>query len=516
MISRLVKLVDGKQTQKAGLISLAAIIGLSAIGLPAQSAPPVGAKPAANPQARTAGKQAQSIQQQRLVQYKKEVARRGGGKSYFRDFSNKDILLVMPDAKAEKDDLKQAFEDAHGTVLGAIGTGPMKVLIVQAEKGKSQELEKKLSKDKKNFKAISFNKRVTADYVPTEPRMSSSWQLPVMNCYKAWDVGYATLAQFGQRSRIAVLDTGCSWQGDTGVTPSWGADVSGIHKEIGEKVEDALDGFLGTGLFSDDVEDIDKEMEGWANRAQTLSMGIMDNNGHGTWVAAAAAGRQNGKNSVGIAPGANIYPIKICDAPFGGQASADELSLVAGMVIAINSGARIVNVSYSNMNDKDMEVLHEMFKYFYYHKNGLIYVSAGNDGTVKDFDDCPYLDTVSALQEVVVIPGKPAPLRLVDMLATNGGWAASSGRCVDFAAPGLDIPVSNPDGTGATVSGSSFSSPIVAGVAALILSINPKLTNKQVQSIMIQSCHGVSGGRSSKFGFGMPDAEKACKLAQSM
>lgn len=101
------------------------------------------------------------------------------------------------------------------------------------------------------------------------------------------------------------------------------------------------------------------------------------------------------------------------------------------------------------------------------------------------------------------------------MLATNGGWAASSGRCVDFAAPGLDIPVSNPDGTAASVSGSSFSSPIVAGVAALILSINPKLTNKQVETILVNSCHGVNG-RNTKFGYGMPDAEKAVKMAQSM
>lgn len=505
-------MVGGNQGQKAGLVSLAAIIGLSAIALPAQSAPPASGTPAPkNSQAQTKMSNAQ-----RLALYKKEVARRGGGKSYFRDFSKEDILLVMPTPGAKKDDLKEAFEDVHGTVLGVMGTGPMKVLIVKAEKGKSHEMERKLSKDKKNFKAISFNKRATADYVPSEPRMSESWHLPVMNCYEAWNVGRGTIAQNGQRSRIAVLDTGCSWQGDTGVTPSWGADVSGIHKDIGEKVDDALDGFLGTGLFSDDVEDIEKDMEKWANKAQTLSMGINDNNGHGTWVASTAAGRENGKNSLGIAPGADIYPIKIADAAYGARASADEMALVAGMVIAINSGARIVNISYSDMNNADdYEVLHEMFKYFYYHKNGLIFVSAGNDGQVKDFDDCVYLNTVSALQEVKVIPGKPAPLRLVDMLATNGGWAASSGRCVDFAAPGLDIPVSNPDGTAASVSGSSFSSPIVAGVAALILSINPKLTNKQVETILVNSCHGVNG-RNTKFGYGMPDAEKAVKMAQSM
>ena len=169
------------------------------------------------------------------------------------------------------------------------------------------------------------------------------------------------------------------------------------------------------------------------------------------------------------------------------------------------------------MNDKEgLKVLHELFKFYYYKKNGLIFVSAGNDGTVKPWDDCVYLNTVAALQETKATKaGEQPPLKAVDSKATGGGWAASSGKHVDFAAPGLDIAVTNPDGTSTALGGSSFAAPLVAGLAALIISINPRLTNKQVESILVSSCRGVSG-RNQQFGFGMPDAEKAVKLAKSM
>lgn len=44
MIRRLTKLVDGKRIEKVGILSLAAIIGLSSLGLPAYSAPQTNGK----------------------------------------------------------------------------------------------------------------------------------------------------------------------------------------------------------------------------------------------------------------------------------------------------------------------------------------------------------------------------------------------------------------------------------------------------------------------------------------
>ncbi len=487
MNNRLTKLIDSKQFKKAAALSLASIIGLSStFGLSAKSAPETA----------------------------KKENRHHSNYRGCPDLSRQDLLVVMPNANADSDDLKDALENVHGTVVGSIGKGNLKVLVVKAEKGKAEETEAKLSKDTKNFRAVNANHRIKADWVPTDPTASQAWHLRKMNCMKAWDLTLGKLGQNGQRARIAVLDSGCSWQGDTGVG-SGGADVTGVHRDIAEKLEDEMDGFLGTGLFGDDVEDLDKEMEYWANRAQTLSMGVQDNHGHGTWVAAAAAGRENGKCSVGVAPSADIYPIKIADGAMGTQIYTDDISLISGMVVALNCGARIVNISYSGMNDVDRhEVLHELFKHFYFNKNGMIFVSAGNDSVNMGFKDCNYINTVSALRQTKAEAGAPPPpLALVQKSVAGAGWGSNTGRCVDFAAPGIDIPVTNPNGTPATVGGTSFSSPIVAAIAALVVSVNPKLSNSQVQNILINSCSGVGGGRSTQFGFGMPDAEKAVRLA---
>src|SRR5262245_8145895 len=41
-----------------------------------------------------------------------------------------DLLIVMPDAKAEKDDINEVLEECHGTVVGELGQGKMRCLII--------------------------------------------------------------------------------------------------------------------------------------------------------------------------------------------------------------------------------------------------------------------------------------------------------------------------------------------------------------------------------------------------
>jgi subtilisin family serine protease len=540
MNTRLLNLFNGTQLRKAAVFSMAAIIGLSStISMSAQGAPGQGQQTTARPQQLTplqkqqlalrkqqfAGRPQQltTAQQQQLLAARQQQlgARRLAAKPAkvkrhdCPDLSRDDLVLVMPKSGADKDEMNKSLEDVHGTVIGTIGKGDLKVLVVKAEKGKAQEMEKKLSKDTKSFRAVNVNRRVRADYVPTDPTVSVSWHLPTMNCYNAWDLVKKAPSNFGYYNAIAVMDSGCSWQGDTGIH-NWGADVTGVHRDIAEKLEDEMDGFLGTGLFGNDVEDLDNEIEHWGNYAHTLSMGVQDNHGHGTWVAACAAGDENGKNSVGVAPGTAIYPIKIADGPAGAKIYTDDISLISGMVCALESRVRIVNISYSGMNDVDShEVLHELFKHFYYKKNGIIFVSAGNDGNNLPYADLPYINCVSALKQVTAADIKKgaAPLQLVTWADTGMGWASNTGRCVDFGAPGIDIQVTGPTGSADTVGGTSFSSPIVAGVAALILKVNPKLSNSQVQNILINSCGKNGQGRNTSYGFGMPDAEQAVKLA---
>ena len=62
------------------------------------------------------------------------------------------------------------------------------------------------------------------------------------------------------------------------------------------------------------------------------------------------------------------------------------------------------------------------------------------------------------------------------------------GKCVNVLAPGQDIPSITPGNKTGVMSGTSFSSPLVAGVAALILSENPTFKPETLKKVIQSTC----------------------------
>ncbi|AFL84113.1 subtilisin-like serine protease [Belliella baltica DSM 15883] len=100
------------------------------------------------------------------------------------------------------------------------------------------------------------------------------------------------------------------------------------------------------------------------------------------------------------------------------------------------------------------------------------------------------------------------------------------GTGIDVVAPGQDIRTTTLNDGYATVSGTSFAAPQVAGIAALILSVNPSLTQQEVRNIIESTADKVGGynytlgaGENSnltwnnQMGYGRVNAEKAVKAA---
>ncbi|UOB81979.1 S8 family serine peptidase (plasmid) [Bacillus sp. ZJS3] len=95
---------------------------------------------------------------------------------------------------------------------------------------------------------------------------------------------------------------------------------------------------------------------------------------------------------------------------------------------------------------------------------------------------------------------------------------------MDVCAPGIHIVTTDIMGNGgynpssnyvATFNGTSAATPHVAGVAALILSVNPSLTAQQVEGILRQSTDDLGQvGRDDFTGFGRINARKAVEIAQ--
>jgi len=392
-----------------------------------------------------------------------------------------DVLLVMTDSKADKDEVKETLDDLNVTVSQTIQSGNLQMMLVKTAKGKFAETEAKLTKDKKHFAAVGRNYRFRAHLAPDDAKFGQSWHLTAMNCPKAWDIGRGGV-------KVAVLDTGTENRADLAGKVEKGFAANTVAAKI-------LGGILMAGGALPGVTDL-----AGAAAAEASSGARSDRHGHGTWVASCIAANLNTLTSVGVAPSATIYPIRIADAAAGNDAMTDDFSIACAMFKVFTSGARIVNLSYGapyvGFHNAALHApLHKIFSEFYYVRQGLLFLSAGNDSVFDGTPNKPYFNMVSAID-------------------SSGGLADFSnyGTIVDFTAPGKGIHCMGIDGGDATVDGTSFSCPIVAGVAALILGKNPALPNYVVEAILRKSCVNSTPGWNAWFGWGMPDAEKALKL----
>jgi subtilisin family serine protease len=214
-----------------------------------------------------------------------------------------------------------------------------------------------------------------------------------------------------------------------------------------------------------------------------------DVNGHGTNVAGAAAARSN--NSLGVASvcwNCRIMPVRISDS----TGSATYSSIASGLNWAADHGARVANISYIV---SDSSTVTAAAKYFQ-GKGGVVAVSAGNYSTFDSAADNPYVLTVSA----------------TDIYDVHSDFS-NYGNNVDLAAPEA-VYTTVRGGGYMYAGGTSFSAPIVAGVAALVLSVNPNLTGPQVQDILKQSADDLgTAGWDIYYGSGRVNAARAVAMA---
>ncbi len=212
--------------------------------------------------------------------------------------------------------------------------------------------------------------------------------------------------------------------------------------------------------------------------------------GHGTKVAGTAAAASN--NGVGVASVAWncwIMPIRISQPDGWATYSA----MANGLTWAADRGARVANISYAASNSSTVRSAAQYF----YNKGGVVTMSAGNNSYFDPSADNPYVLTVSGS----------------DPNDNLYSWS-NTGNNVDLAAPGCVGATTGNGGGYYTACGTSFSAPLVAGVAALVLSVKPSASGAELTDILKQSAddRGASGWDPS-FGWGRVNAARAVSMA---
>jgi membrane-anchored mycosin MYCP len=221
---------------------------------------------------------------------------------------------------------------------------------------------------------------------------------------------------------------------------------------------------------------------------------------HGTMVAGIIAGRDglDGVAARGIAPEATILPGRVTL----DRSGDDELvrNVPGAVDWAVEQGADVINLSLTSPPNPALEeaVANAV-------ANDVVLVAA--IGNVERSEDGQLLDEQNPA--LAAYPGVIAVVAVDE--AGNPSESPDTGgkMIIDVAAPGVDIWGPMPRGGYAMDTGTSFATPIVSGVAALVRAKHPDLTAEQVADRIIRTADRAPEERDIEVGYGVVNPYRA-------
>ena len=248
-----------------------------------------------------------------------------------------------------------------------------------------------------------------------------------------------------------------------------------------------------------------------------------DSYGHGTFVAGLIAGTGAGSSGgiKGVAPDARIFSVKIA----GKDGTTDLFRLLAALeFVAIHKdafGIRVLNLSLGTDSTQSYKVDPLNFAVERVWNSGIaVVVAAGNTGRILKPADDPLVITVGAADDKTTVSREDDAIAsfsgvgptLSDGLA-KPDVVASGKSVVSSRAPGSTIASNFPNAVIGDRyfkgSGTSASSAIVAGAAALIVQKNWSLNPNQIKQRLTSTAHRVNGATASQQGSGSINAYNA-------
>jgi subtilisin family serine protease/uncharacterized membrane protein YgcG len=304
-----------------------------------------------------------------------------------------------------------------------------------------------------------------SDKVPDDTDYSSLYWPANINAEEAWN-----LTVGNHEVVIAILDTGVDWN-----HPDLTANI--INRSDGCNASIDLDG-NGFGGDCRGYDFTDINVTSYVNAGYTLVAGedynVTDNDpvdfdGHGTHVAGIAAGM--GNNNVGvlgscyncsIMPVRTGFNIQTSSGSFVGSLEIDDVA--AALYYAADNNATIISMSFGG---GDSSTVRDAIEYAYA-KGSILVASSGNSGQNSRQYPCAY-------DEVVCVAA----------IGSDSSAASYSnyGSWVDLAAPGTGIYSTSFDDTYVSLSGTSMSTPMMAGVIGLVKSMFDKNQSEIVSAL---------------------------------
>jgi len=317
---------------------------------------------------------------------------------------------------------------------------------------------------------------------PDDSLFSQQYALASARVPEAWET------TDGAGVLIAIIDTG----------------VELDHPDLGNQI--AINVLEANGLpgvdddgngFVDDVRGFDfTDVPGYPGDGDYLvrDPDPSDDVGHGTEVAGvAAAERNNARGVAGVAPGARILPVRAgfhTTLPFV-AALLQEDDAAAAILYATDRGAKVLNLSFGDVIDAPL--IRHAVRYAR-ERGALVVASSGNTGADHPFFPAAYPG--------VLVPGASTRNETRADFSTYG-------QDLDLLAPGVGVYTTYLGGMYRTATGTSFSAPMVSGVAALVWSAHPDWNANEVGWAIRLGARREEPGWQPGAGWGLLDAARA-------
>ncbi len=331
---------------------------------------------------------------------------------------------------------------------------------------------------------------------PNDPRYKDQkWYYDVISAPDAWSVTTGSPSIV-----IAVVDSGvmCGH-------PELQANIWANPKEIpGNGVDDDGNGFVddvngydfvGAETGNEASPDLPGDSDPCVKAGDSSDGNGIDDDGdgttdagvsHGTFVSGVAAGiGNNGAGIAGMCWFCKIMPVRVAN-PEGWVRSSDTAD---GVTYAARNGAKVINLSLggpqiSNAESAAVDAAANTF-------GAVVVAAAGNENHTP-------ISFPARLASVIAVGASGHASTKGRAVFSNWGTGAQGNRLVDVVAPGVDIVSTSvlsvadqnsgvgPAGSASysAGAGTSFSSPMVAGLVGLILSRNSSLTPAQVRQVL--------------------------------
>ncbi len=296
-----------------------------------------------------------------------------------------------------------------------------------------------------------------------EPLFSEQWALEnrgQTGGLSDADIDAASMWQWSQGRDvvIAIIDSGVDLAHPDLAPTLW--------RNPGEIPDNGLD---------DDANGFVDDRTGWD--FTTASKDVSDEIGHGTSVQSVALAGSDGTGMAGVAPRARAMVVKACGG-FGCQAD----HVAKGIVYAVDNGANVINLS---LGAPGIEPLVATAVEYAAAQGVLVVVAAGNNAEVITSDnpwtpvsiDVPAVVAVASTTDADVISG-----------SSNRGP-----DLIDVAAPGDGIITAALGGGHVTRSGTSFSAPHVAGVAAAMIALDRNIDVTELAALLTDTTDSIAG-----------------------